>query len=74
MYNLWLPFNDYHNMQYNFYLMIVIAVLTEGQTTYRYQTSTISWTVAKTACECEGNLAILDTEEKQTQLLDDMYV
>ena len=51
-----------------------MAVFTEGQTTYRYQASTIGWTSAKKACECEGNLAILDTEEKQTQLLADVYV
>ena len=54
-----------------FYLLLyhVVAVFTESQTMHRYETSWVDWALAKQQCKCTGNLAILDTEEKQTQLL-----
>ena len=38
--------------------------------TYSWLSATLSWEPAKKFCECRGNLAILDTEAKQIELLE----
>ena len=50
--------------------LIVSLVLTaiEGQT-YTHDPQGVGWSSAKKRCECVGNLAILDKEEKQTRFL-----
>ena len=54
------------------FLIITLVGLTliDGQT-YTYYSNTLGWYAAKDACECFfGHLAVIDTEVKQTALIN----
>ena len=42
----------------------------QGASTFSYQPYTLWWSATKLLCDCYGHLAVVDTSEKQSQLLE----
>ena len=48
------------------------ALVESQEPSYEYQPYRVKWFTAKVWCECQGNLAILDSQQKQERLLTQM--
>ena len=62
----------------SYYLLVtfrdILDFTTTDTLTYTIPGNTLGWSSAKRFCECFGNLVVIDTAEKQADILAKVYV
>ena len=62
----------------SYYLFVtfrnILDFATTDTQTYTIPGITLGWSSAKSYCECTGNLVVIDTAEKQADVLAKVYV